>query len=52
VTDFQGADAGGLGIAHLQRGDDAAGFVAQRARLVERRQVARAHETAVAAERL
>ena len=36
VPDFQRADAGRLGIADLQRGDDAARFVAQRARLVER----------------
>ena len=51
VPDFQRADAGGLGIAHLQRGDDAARFVAQRTRFVERRFVAGAHKAAVAAER-
>jgi hypothetical protein len=51
VPDLQRADAGGLGVAHLKRGDDAAGFVAQRTRLVERRLVAGAHEAAVAAER-
>ena len=37
VPDLQRADAGRLGVARLQRGDDAARFVAQRARLVERR---------------
>jgi hypothetical protein len=47
VPDFQRADAGRLGVAHLQRGDDAAGFVAQRARLVEGRLKTGAHETAV-----
>ena len=35
VADFQRADAGFLGIARLQRGDDAARFVAQGAHLVE-----------------
>ena len=51
VPDFQRADAGRLGVTHLQRGDDAARFVAQRARLVERGFVAGADEAAVAAER-
>ncbi len=51
VPDLQRADAGRLGVAHLQRGDDAARFVAQRARLVERALAARAHEAAVALER-
>ena len=50
MPDLQAADAGVLGVARLQRGDDAAGFVAQRARLVERRVVAFAHEAAVALE--
>ena len=49
VPDLQRADAGRFGVAHLQRGDDAARFVAQRARLVERWLVAVAHEAAVAA---
>ena len=51
VPDLQRADAGGFGVAHLQRGNDAAGFVAQRTRFVEHRFVAAAHEAAVAAER-
>ena len=41
VPDFQRADAGRFGVADLQRGDDAARFVAQRARLVEGRFVSR-----------
>ena len=40
-----------VGVTHLQRGDDAARLVAQPARFVERRLVAGAHETAVAAKR-
>ncbi len=51
MPDFQRPDAGGLGVAHLQRGDDAARFVAQCPRFVERRLVAGADKTAVAAER-
>ena len=51
VPDLQRLHAGRFGVAHLQRGDDAARFVAQRARFVERRLVAAADETAVAAER-
>ena len=51
VADFQPAYAGLFGIARLQRGDHAARFVAQRARLVEARVVAFAHESAVALER-
>ena len=47
---FSARTAGRLGIARLQRGDDPARFVAQRARLVERAVVARAHEAAVALE--
>ena len=50
VPDLERADAGFLGIARLQGGDHAAGFVAQRARLVEARVVAFAHEAAVALE--
>ena len=42
---FERADAGRLGVAHLQRGDDAARFVAQRAHLVERRVVAGARRS-------
>ncbi len=51
VADFERADAGLFGIFRLQRGDHAARFVAQAARLVECRVVAFAHETAVALER-
>ena len=51
VPDFERPHAGRLGVAHLQRGDDAARLIAQRARLVERRLVSGADETAVAAER-
>ena len=51
VPDLQRPDARGLGVAHLKRGDDAARFVAQRSRFVERRLVARADKAAVAAER-
>ena len=50
VPDLERAHAGLVGIARLQRRDHAAGLVAQRARLVERRVVARAHEAAVALE--
>ena len=50
VADLQDADAGLVGIARLQRRDDAAGFIAQRPCLVERGVVARAHEAAVALE--
>ena len=50
VPDLEDADAGVFGVARLQRGDDAARFVAQRARLVERGVVAFAHEAAVALE--
>ena len=50
VADFQSAHAGVVGVARLQRSDDAARFVAQRARLVERGVVALAHEAAVALE--
>ena len=50
VANFKRADAGLFGIARLQRGDHAAGFVAQAARLVEARVVAFAHEAAVALE--
>ena len=50
VPDLERAHAGLLGIARLQRRDHAARFVAQRARLVERGVVARAHEAAVALE--
>ncbi len=50
VANFQAADAGILGVARLQRGDDAARFVAQGAGLVERGVVAFAHEAAVALE--
>src|SRR5262249_59738743 len=48
VPDLERANAGLLGIARLQGGDDAAGFVAQAAHLVERGVVAGAHEAAVA----
>ncbi len=51
VANFKRADAGLFGILRLQRGDHAAGFVAQAARLVEARVVAFAHEAAVALER-
>ena len=51
MPDLQRADAGGLGVADLQRGDDAARFVAQRPGFVERRLVTGAHKSAVAAER-
>ena len=50
VADLQRLHGRGVGIARLQRRDHAAGFVAQRARLVERGVVARAHEAAVALE--
>ena len=50
VANFQTANAGRLGVARLQGGDHAARFVAQAARLVERRVVAFAHEAAVALE--
>ena len=50
VPDLQRAHAGRVGVARLQRRDHAAGFVAQRARLVERGVVACAHEAAVALE--
>ena len=50
VAHFQCAHAGLVGVTRLQRRDHAAGFVAQRARLVERRVVAGAHEAAVALE--
>ena len=51
VPDFQRADAGGLGIFDLKRGDDAARFIAQPAGLIERGVVAGADKAAVAAER-
>ena len=51
VPDFQRADAGGLGIFHLERGDDAPRFIAQRPGLVERGVIAGADKAAVAAER-
>ena len=50
MADLQGAHAGLLGVAGLQGGDHAARFVAQRARLIERRIAAGAHESAVALE--
>ena len=50
VPDLQRAHAGLVGVARLQRRDHPARFVAQRARLVERGVVARAHEAAVALE--
>ena len=48
VLDLELADAGLLGVAGLQGGDDLAGVVAQRPRLVERGVVAGADEAAVA----
>ena len=51
VADFQRTDAGGLGVADLKRGDDAAQLIAQCSRLVERRLVSGAHKAAVATER-
>ena len=50
VLDLEDADAGVLGVARLQGGNDAARFIAQRARLIERWIVALAHEAAVALE--
>ena len=50
VADLERADAGLVRVARLQRRDHAARFIAQRARLVERGVVARAHEAAVALE--
>ena len=47
---FSARTRGRVGVARLQRRDHAAGFVAQRTRLVERGVVARAHEAAVALE--
>src|SRR5215472_3813787 len=48
VPDFQRANAGGFGVAHLQARDHAPRFVAQRARPIERRCVAGADKAAVA----
>src|SRR4051794_5216954 len=48
VTDLQRLDAGQVGVARLHRGNDEAGGVAQTARLVERRLIMLANETAVA----
>ncbi len=48
VPDLERADAALLRVARLQPGDDAPALVAKRARFVERRVVARAHEAAVA----
>ena len=50
VPDFQRLDLGVLGVARLQRGNDAARFVAQRPRLVERLVIMRGDEAAVAAQ--
>ncbi len=50
VADFEDAHGRGFGVAGLQRRDHAARLVAQRARFVERGDVARAHEAAVALE--
>ena len=50
VANLERAHRRRIGIARLQRGDDAARFVAQRPRLIERGVEAFAHETAVALE--
>ncbi len=50
MFDPQETDAGVLGIARLQGGNDTAGFIAQRACFIECFVVALAHEAAVALE--
>ena len=52
VPDFQRLDLGLLGIAGLERGNDAARFIAQRARLVERGVIVRADEAPIALDQL
>ena len=51
VLDFELPDARLIGVGGLQLGDDAAAFVAEAPRLIERRQGARANEPAVALEK-
>ena len=48
VLDLELARLGQLAIFALQFGDDAPAFITQRARFIQRRQGAGAHETAVA----
>ena len=48
MADLQAFDAAVVGVARLHRGDDQPRRVAQAARLVERRFITLAHETAVA----
>jgi hypothetical protein len=48
VLDLEGSDSRRLGVARLQRGDDAPAFVAQRPRLVEPGVKTHANEIAVA----
>ena len=50
VADLERAHGGQIGVARLQRRNHAAGFIAQRPRLIEGSAVARAHEAAIALE--
>ena len=50
VLKLQAGDAGFLGVARLQSGDDFAAIVAQCACFIERRVVARSDEAAIAGE--